>query len=87
MLFGTRLPHEHFHPQRYVKVDLLAMHYITEIEVNLSGSPSFTTLVSISKDGVAWKTLTAKAVSYNSGEMIPVNKLASHIRYLNHRNV
>ena len=82
MQFGMRQPYDKYHPHRYVEVDLLALHLVAGVRVNTKTGNTFTAQVYTSREGIGWNSLTDTAVTYNSGDTIPVNKKASHIRYI-----
>ncbi|XP_067937336.1 uncharacterized protein [Watersipora subatra] len=86
---GTRQPHDSYHPERYVEVDLLAMHFITSVAINVAAAANFTAAVYTSRDGIAWSPVGLNsrpirgevvAFPYSSGARIIVHKRASHLR-------
>lgn len=78
--FGRRQPEVHYHPERYLEVDLLSQHYITGVTVALTTASTYSAIIYTSPKGIAFQPLTPKATTYNSGWMVPVNKKASYIR-------
>lgn len=80
MLFGKRRPYTQYHAERYVEVDLLAFYHVTGVKVTAQSGASFDAAVFVSKDGIGWRALSSSPVTHSSGDVIPVDKVTSHIR-------
>lgn len=78
MLFGTREPYASYDPMRYIEIDFLSLHYITQVVMESSVAGTFSVIILTSSDGIGWNAKAETSVA--SGVAVSVNREGSHLR-------